>query len=339
MAKKDITPKKSKNHNQILRVMAIYQYAAQGKKFNIHEAINHIKEQGIDDNPNIRTVQRDLELLLNDLQYLRSEQSGKSVIYSIIEEYAPSTAISAKPLIENDELSVHFLKAHLKNYKNTPFASKINQLLVEINKDYPGDVIPDDFLYWNRSIGEYDYSSYANILKILVDAIVNKKWIKVQYQKVGATTKRFHEVFPLRIFNYNNGLYLVAYYPKYKSFINFKIEFIYSLAEPEVQYEIPKHDFDFEDYFKNRFGVMEGEIKDIKLRINKGYEGYFERRNWHQGSKFSTQNGYRILEMKSPINIELYSFLLSKNTMITVLEPKELKVEMKNLLLKLLEDY
>lgn len=325
-------------NNYSKRILYIAQYIVQGRRFTSQMLSNFLKEN-YEIETSLRTIQRDLSIFkeVGFIYEAKSDKKGDGVEY----KYQTNDTIHSAPSNMNfsSKLSLHFLKAHLWNFKGTVIEKQINQLSSQLEKIAPGKILLEDMLYWNRSVGDYNYSKYENIIENIVAAIENKNWLRISYKSDINQTKKTHEIFPARIYSYNGTLYLIAYFPKHDSYSLLVIQNILSISIVEDRVDTPINLFDFQQFIESRFAIYGGFNEEIKLKIEKGFEHYFENRHWHSTQKFSRENDNLILEFKSPVSIDLISMIMSWGEGVQVIAPKELKTKIKAKLKETLGKY
>jgi predicted DNA-binding transcriptional regulator YafY len=283
-----------------------------------------------------RSVQRDLEILKNE-DLIVLEGRGRESKW----KYNKSNKIKSSPLkISGDEmLSFYMLKAYLATFKGTSIENDIVKLTSKIENFAPGDVFLEDTLYWDQNPGSYDYSNNPGLITKLIHNINEKNWINISYRKILDDSIKNYEIFPCSLYTYGGVIYLVAYNLKAKMHVNFVIHNIIQIEE-SLNQNHKSPEFDYDEFRRQRFAVIDGEIKNVKLLINKDFVKYFEHRFWHSSQKQVVQNdGSLILPMKIPVTADLVTWICRWNDTMTVIEPPELRTWMIELLQSTLKNY
>jgi predicted DNA-binding transcriptional regulator YafY len=267
----------------------------------------------------LRTVQRDLQLLQECETLVESYQDGKSPYYY----YSKVSRRPSIPKIESSELlSFHILKAYLKNFKGTMIEAEATKLSKKLDYVAPEDVFLEESLYWDKNIGQFDYTDFDPLIRRVIYQITNKKWADIQYRPVESDESRLYTAFFRSIFTYAGYLYVVAYLPVHNSHVAFAIHRLEAINEKDnYQHELP--DFDLDEFAKIRFGVYWGQTEDVELYIQSKYAHYFENRKWHTSQRFATdRNGNLTIRMTVPIATDFVAWLLSWGDLITVRKPQ-----------------
>ncbi len=91
-------------------------------------------------------------------------------------------------------------------------------------------------------------------------------------------------------------------------------------------YEIPD-DFDAETYFRDSFGVVftQGEVKDIKLRVDARQAKYFRAVPLHHSQQEMIHDTFSIFSYRMKISPDFVEEILAHGSRVTVIQPAELK--------------
>lgn len=326
----------SSQSQQAKRVVFILKRLYNGKKFTTNEIHQLLNENF--KNISLRTVQRDLRVLQDSDESVETFLEGKQKFFFIPREVRAGAPVN---IGSNEILSLHILKAHLETFKGTVVEEDTKELERKLEELAPSNVYASDSLFWNKNIGQFDYSNYDFIIRRLINYIGENKWVKMQYRPLRNLDKSEEHICIMKsIFTYFGYLYVAAFDIKHKKYVTFavhRIDSVDSLDEiPNIR--VPK--FKYKNYFKNRFGVFNGPHKLVKLKIKDEFLHYFENRFWHATQKFEKQaDGSTILRMSVPIVPDLVSWILSWGEIITVVSPKELRKRVKKKLEKTLINY
>lgn len=309
------------------------------EEFGNTSIIEDADDKSSSKNISLRTLQRDMNLIKEVTgEIVETEKNGASHWKMNIEKPKLNSAF----LQQNPDnfISLHILKAYLKNFQNTGIEEAVDLLIQKLNDLVPGNIYNSESLYWDQNIGTFDYTQYDPIIRKTSQYIKEHKWAKVKYNAAGRDKTKEYIVNLRCIFTYAGTLYTVAYQPNHKSHIALAIHLIEELNEIENFQEILPN-FDFKSWANERFGVFSGEPKTVKLFIEKEFIHYFQNRKWHQ-SQLPPQydkKGNMTLEMTVPLTVDLISWIISWNEAVTVLEPQELIEKVKSTLIKTLENY
>ena len=172
-------------------------------------------------------------------------------------------------------------------------------------------------------------------LELQVACISNKK-VKMEYESISSedTTR---VVKPYGIVTRNNQKYLIAYCENREDVKIFKLARIKSVEILHDSFTIPGN-FSLKGFMKNYIGLFNDDSMNIKLLINKPFsksvsEGIFS----EDQVIVRNEDGSIIFQGIMSSKIDIIRWILSMNTSVTVLEPIELKQEIKEVLTKMIE--
>jgi predicted DNA-binding transcriptional regulator YafY len=302
------------------RIVFLFKTFLSGKQLTTAELQEEIRNEELGD-VKIRTLQRDLQLLEEMDTRITKRREGRSYLWYIPRHSLQTNSFFFK---DNQLLSLYILKSHLKNLKNTIVSKELETLLMTLEEKYPSQVIANKDLYWDKNIGNYDYSKHNKTIDKIIDSIVNHEWVKIEYDPSETGKVKIYTGKIARIFSYDGYLYIAVYVPDYGYYIAMSIHRILSINKiSPIETEVPE--FDEEEFLNIRFGVFWGEPKKVKLRIEIDFAKYFINRYWHS-SQVITENDDGSLELclSVPVSHELISWILSWHQAITVIEPDEL---------------
>ncbi len=284
-----------------------------------------------------RTLQRDLEWL-RDNEYIKQSKVSSKQVWEIIHK---NSELDVPVKISGSEfLSFCILKNYLKSFKGTEIEADINTLQLVIEKFVAEYQIEDEVIFWDQNFGNYDYSGKSSIITEIIRHIVKKNHISFSYHSQEYGVFKDYNVVPVAFYYYNGSMYLIAYNLKHGNFLNFTLQFITDVKLiSEDNINIPK--FDMQEFKEKRFGVFDGEMKEIRLRVDKTFRRYFENRTWHPSQKthISPNTGDLIIEMKVPISPELLSWLLGWGDTMYIESPISLRDKVKALAESIIAKY
>ncbi len=317
------------------RVIYLLKKLQNGFTFSADEAHKMIENEF--GSTSLRTVQRDLNTLLDSEPLIYTSKEGRKTVWKI-----DRTVTKMKSIVHfsgNELLSFHILKAHLKAFKNTVIEEEINFLTKKLDVIAPMDVYSEESLYWDQNAGQFDYTQYDPLIRRIIKYIAEKQWLRIKYHAGGKKEGKEFTVLLRCFFQYAGSLYCVAYVPRYKHHIALAVQYIDNLVPDDKEgLKIPP--FSFSRWTRNRFGVFDGEIKKVVLKVNKKFIRYFINRTWHQTQKLDYNNsGDLIITMRVPLGNDFKAWIMSWCEAITVLKPAGLIEEINSKLNNALNNY
>lgn len=285
--------------------------------------VNRFYNKSLNITVDLRSSQRDfLDIQTFDSRIKVMKSRGRKYIHI---PKATKRIIPAPEVIKNEALSLYILKAHLNAFKNTEIESDVNQLINALEENYPNDVYSTESLYWDQNFGKFDYANYSNNINSIIEHITNQNFVKVDYQKTtGQSESSFRCIFR-KLFQYNGGLYVVAYVPFHKNHIALSVQSIEKMRKVSAEEDTVIPEFDFNEFTKYRFGVFYGKIQKVILKVNKNVKHYFEHREFHKSQETFDDNGDLVLTMDVPLSPELETWLMGWIDKVEIIQPDRLR--------------
>ena len=196
-----------------------------------------------------------------------------------------------------------------------------------------------------RCFHSYEKQAYQDappdVIWPLVTAISEQRLCQVTYCAPRVHPKdKTYAVLPLRLFIQNGAVYLMAYMPKHKNYVNLNLHRLKSLRVLDEQRDSPK-DFDPEKLENAAFGVHHtGHSVTYRLRFFPWVAPYIRERVWHPTQVLKDgEDGEVELTFRCAKSYEVTAWVASWLDGVTVLAPKSLKDEMGKLGHWLVERY
>lgn len=320
-------------YHQASRIIKILEWLSTGQKLTTADIVKRF--QG---NVKRRDVQRDFLKILDCDIPLEWDEKGRERIYYFPAHYRKMVMPT---ITQNEMLSLYMLKAYLKTFSGTEIEKETKKLIKNLEHMAPGEIFRNEGieLLWDQNIGQFDYSSYSNVIQQVIDSIIANKPVKVTYKTIGSKRKHSYDAILHRLFVYDSLLYVASYIPKHKNYITLSVQGIENISYSEFVID-PTWKFDVEKFTKKRFGVFAGEPQTVVLEIGKEYAIYFENRLWHSSQELKKSRvGDLTLTMQVPIVPDLVNWIMGWGSGVEVKEPKELINEVKKGLANALSNY
>ena len=143
------------------RIVFLFKQFLSGKQLTTAELQEAIREEELGD-VKIRTLQRDLQLLEEMDTQITKRREGRQYVWYIPRESLQTNSFFFK---DNQLLSLYILKSQLKNLKNTIVNKDLDSLLSTLEEKYPSQVLSNKDLFWDKNIGNYDYSEHNKTIE------------------------------------------------------------------------------------------------------------------------------------------------------------------------------
>ncbi len=168
-------------------------------------------------------------------------------------------------------------------------------------------------------------------IKKIINAYIEKKKIKINYYSLSSNKTQERVVHPYSVVTYKGANYMVAYCEKRKEFLDFKISRIEEMEILKEKYEV-NDKFSFKEYMNGSIGIYKGDIVAVKLKILHPMSRIVSEKNWVDNQKVTWINEKEILfEADIKGKAELISWILSMGDKVKVLQPLDLKDQIKNI--------
>ena len=265
----------------------------------------------------VRTIYRDIDSISSVGVPIFTTQ-GKGGGIKIDNEYILNKSLFDANEKEQIIAALQGLEKTNKVYKSE-LITKLSALFKIKNSNW----IEIDFPSWGSN------NTYQDLFNTLKIAIINKNIISFSYNSSKAE-KINRRVKPIRLLFKEQDWYLYAFCLLRNDFRYFKLSRIKDLEVLAINYE---------DNFENI--VLKREIKyentvNIKLKFNKSvaFRVYDEFKAIVEDKK-----GNLYVEMKIPNNYKLYNYIFSFGANVEILEPKEIRNQLKNMINKIAKKY
>ena len=145
------------------------------------------------------------------------------------------------------------------------------------------------------------------------------------YQIPGRRKPYDTRVDPFHVVSYRGEWYIVGHCHLMNALRVFGISRIRKVQVLDDAFIIPT-DFDFEEQWRNHFGIMVGgDESTVRIRFRKDQAPYVRERDWHPAQEFREEkDGSLVMSFKTRHLLEVTRWVLSWGSAATVLEPAEL---------------
>ena len=309
---------------QIQRLLLILQQLSLGRQLTSQNLLDRFEGT-----VSRRTLQRDLNTLSEAGIPIHSEKyKGNENTWYLDTRFKNFIPI---PIGINEYLAAHTLKENLKIFRNTVLEEDITSLFSKIEQIVPSNVFLDsrkgmaESYFEQYSAGLFDYSPFNDIIESIIKAIIERNICKVSYFKPASDSIKSYNIEPVKIVNYNGGLYTIAFIQRHHSYIMLAVQRIQSitiLEKPHGQ----NHTFNEDEFWQGKFGLFPGEQKEVKLQFSKSIKHHLEGRQWHASQSFNQEDdGSLILTMNVGLSPELITWISGWQEEVKVLKPLKLR--------------
>ncbi len=220
---------------------------------------------------------------------------------------------------------ISFAISILKEYKGFKIFENLNGIFDKLESDI-----------YIKTKNEIDnvidfekFTAYYGIdnLQILLDSIINKSVIQLEYQRFVNDNPTTHILHPYFLKEYQHRWYLLAYLERKDMIITLALDRIKSVEiQSNIDY-IPNTKYNFNQIFEKVIGISEPNTlpQDVILKFKPLAGKYFLSQPFHKDYEIvSDTENELIIKMNLHINYELEKLILSNLGNIKVLAPQSL---------------
>lgn len=287
-----------------------------------------------------RTIHRDLNAVEEAGYTLTSGWEDGKKVYSFLTK---SRNIPPITFTLQQLMSLYLLRSLGAHLAGTPFMAEIDDLFRAVNS-----VLPDRYAAHLERIarvslpllnGARDYSRASAYLQELQRALLHQYRIRLGYAKKGKGEADQYQVDPYTLVFHKGGIYLLGKAHNRGAMRLFALERICGVEVTRQRFEIPDG-YQPEEHFKSSFGLVNDNPMKVRVRFSAEVAHTVRERIWAPDQKFSSDSERRVtIEFEASGLMELVSWILSYGMHAEVLEPAELRKEVKRQIREMREFY
>lgn len=287
-----------------------------------------------------RTIHRDLNAMEQAGYSLTTEWSDGKKVYSFLTKSRnlPPITFTLPQL-----MSLYLLRSLGAYLAGTPFQVEIDELFKNIHA-----ILPDRHAAHLERIarvslpllhGARDYSASAPYLADLQKALLQQYRVRLSYAKKGRGAADEYDVEPYTMVFHKGGIYLLGNALNRDGMRLFALERFRGIEVTRQRFDIPA-DFQPEEHFSHAFGLVSDELMQVKVRFSAEIAHSVKERIWQAGQQISSDADGRVaVAFAATGQMELASWVLSYGAHAEVLEPPELRKEVKRQIKEMREFY
>ncbi len=287
-----------------------------------------------------RTVYRDLEALQVAGFPFYNEQVGKQSFWSLMDTAKRKIPL---PLDLTELMALYFSRDMMKMLKNTMFYDSLETLFQKIKSTLP----PEYLNYLSRIENSLTvhtkpykpYGEYREIINRVNEAVLQRRWISIDYYSMHRHENSRREVSPYKIWFFDGSFYMIGYCRLRKEVRIFALDRIRKLEITQENFEIPET-FDMDGFMKSSFGVFHGEPVQVQVRFSPDIAGYIAEKVWHDSQTIEFEKDGSILFTAEVAGTDEIKFwILNWGAKAEVLAPESLRDEIRDEARAMLERY
>jgi proteasome accessory factor B len=279
-----------------------------------------------------RTIHRDLNAIQEAGYPLISEWSLGSKAYRFLTRFKDVPPIN---FTLQELMTLGFLRSQLDFLEGTPFHDDMESIFRKVNS-----VLPPRYAAHMERIagvslpllqGRRDYSRAGEALKVLRDALIYQCRVTIDYQAPGKKRPSSYLLDPYTLIFHRGGLYLLGYAHNRQALRTFALERVSRAVKEAERFELPA-EFRPQEQLQHAFGIVEESAVPVRVRFSAAVAHAVRDRVWHPSQRVADLNdGGIILSFEAGGTMEIVSWVLSYGCHAEILEPPELRAEVKSI--------
>ena len=230
-------------------------------------------------------------------------------------------------------------------FKNTEIEPLINSLKAKLVAFIPEklkdrmSICKLDDVFANSTRITKNYSGKEEIIEDIADAIVARETCVIRYHAFSSDQIKKFRIDPLKLFEYDGGLYVFVRITKFNSIKVIAVERILELTMLGENFKYP-HSFEAEELLRSSFGITIGEQITAKIWFSADQARYIKERMWAPDQHIEEQDdGSVVITVNTSGVFDVKKWVLSYGSSAKVLEPGFLADEIEDEIEKMKKNY
>lgn len=290
---------------------------------------------------NKRTVQRDLGVL-QDIFPISHEQRDRGKRYWKLAHNAVES--EQLQLTMTEMLSLFLSQQLLLPLAGTQFGDGLQTALQKIRALLPARALTYfeglDDSFFIKNLANHDYSGQDKEIRILNEAILSQKCVKVTYRSASKGQETISEFHPYGMVLLHASLYCIGYLACYEEVRTLKVARIKGLTRLEKPFEKPA-DFSLARHFQGAFGVFQThKPRQIQVELTGWAATNIREMQWHPSQQIVKDDADGVVASFELGNtVEFKRWILGFGQHVRVLAPQALADEIHDELRKAASRY
>jgi predicted DNA-binding transcriptional regulator YafY len=281
---------------------------------------------------NRRTVQRDLGVLQDIFPISHEQRDRGKRFWKLAQNTVESEQLQ---LTMTEMLSLFLSQQLLLPLAGTQFGDGLQTALQKIRALLPARALTYfeglDGSFFIKNLANHDYSGQDKEIRILNEAIVSQKCVKVIYRSASRGRETISEFHPYGMVLLHASLYCIGYLACYEEVRTLKVARIKGLTRLEKCFEKPV-DFTLDGHLQGAFGVFQtGKKQKIRVEFTGWAATNVREMQWHPSQKIIKDGKDAVVVTFDLGNtVEFKRWVLGFGRCARVLSPKELAADLRN---------
>jgi predicted DNA-binding transcriptional regulator YafY len=176
-----------------------------------------------------------------------------------------------------------------------------------------------------RAIGSKLQAPSAAHVEMIQTALQERRRLDMTYYALGRDEVNRRQVDPYYLTFFDGGFYLIGYCHWRKTERIFAVERVPELTMLAARFEV-RPAFNAEEYLKNSWGIIQGELVTVKVVFSKSVARYVRDRLWHPSQKIGELPDGRLeVTMRVADTLEVRRWILGYGPEAEVIDPASLR--------------
>ena len=292
------------------------------------DAVGEMRELSAKDKFSKRTIENDIRIMRSDALGYNAPIVCKKTFYSYADK---NFSIRNCSLTQQDIEALSMISKIVGSYKGFNFFKDIEGIFSKMESKLQLN-LKDDV----QQIIQFENIPVANgteFLQKIIDAIINKQVLLIDYKKFEEAKQNQHIVSPYLLKEYRNRWYVIGWNHSGKYITSLALDRIIQIAFSETDYK-EEHKVNAETFFKNTIGISFPQSKPqvIELKFDSSQVPYIKTQPIHKSQQIIRDTKqYTVIRLSLVVNFELVSLILSHQDQVEVLKPNSLRHEVKRI--------
>jgi proteasome accessory factor B len=273
-----------------------------------------------------RTVQRDLNVLQDIFPISREQRNHGKRFWKLAHNTVESEQLQ---LTMTEMLSLFLSQQLLLPLAGTQFGDGLQTAIQKIRALLPARAMMHfeglDESFFIKSLANHDYSAQDKEIRILNEAILSQKCVKVVYRSASKGKETISEFHPYGMVLLHASLYCIGYLACYDEVRTLKVARIKGLTQLEKAFEKPE-DFSLAGHFQGTFGVFQThKPQTIRVEFTGWAATNVREMQWHPSQNITKDDkGTIVAAFELGNTVEFKRWVLGFGKHARVLAPKSL---------------
>ena len=176
-----------------------------------------------------------------------------------------------------------------------------------------------------RTVGAKLQAPAAEHVTAIQGALLERRRLRLRYYSMSRDEVSDRRVDPYHLTLYAGGFYLVGYCHLRHAVRIFAVERIRECAVLAVRFDVPEK-FDVEKYLAGAWGIIRGDIVNVKVLFARSLARYIRDRLWHPTQKFRDLDDGRLeMTLRVADTLEVRRWIFGFGSEAEILEPATLR--------------